>query len=167
MRQTSRLLAGLALAAALLPGAALAGGPDPAPAADDGTDRLIIRYRPGVPGAARSAPAADRTRLHRGAEAAAARFGRRLQWVRAGAFDTHVMRLDGRVGRDEAVRLSNEIARSDSSVESTPNPTASSTPSRHPTTPSTASSGTTSRPGAGSTCPPRGTSPPAPAWWSR
>ncbi|ARN23415.1 S8 family peptidase [Piscinibacter gummiphilus] len=119
MRQTSRLLAGLALAlAAVAPGATFAGGADAARATDDdGTDRLIIRYRPGVPGAARSAPAAERTRLHRGAEAAAARFGRRLQWVRVGAFDTHVMRLDGRVGRDEAVRLSNEIARSDSSVE--------------------------------------------------
>jgi len=116
MRQASRLLAGLALALTL-PGIALAGGPDPAPADDGGTDRLIIRYRPGVPGAARTAAPADRTRLHRGAEAAAARFGRRLQWVRTGAFDTHVMRLDGRIGRDEAVRLANEIARGDGSVE--------------------------------------------------
>jgi len=119
MRQTSRLLAGLALAlAAAAPGTTFAGGADAARATDDdGTDRLIIRYRPGVPGAGRSAPAAERSRLHRGAEAAAARFGRRLQWVRVGAFDTHVMRLDGRVGRDEAVRLSAEIARSDTSVE--------------------------------------------------
>lgn len=118
MRQTlPGRFAGLVLALALSPTAALAGGPDGAVPPDDGTDRLIVRYRPGTAGAARSAPDADRARLHRGAEAAAARFGRRLQWLRTGALDTHVMRLDGRLSRAEAARIAGEIARSDGAVE--------------------------------------------------
>ncbi|MEY4563101.1 MAG: hypothetical protein RLZZ618_2378 [Pseudomonadota bacterium] len=124
MRDKLLPLAALALAAlALAPPLAHAGSADTAPAllASDAepvpTDRLIIRYKTGVAGTSRSAGTAERSRLHRGAQDAAARHGRRLQWLRVGAFDTQIMKLDARVSHEEARRLAREIALADSTVE--------------------------------------------------
>lgn len=124
MRQKLIPMAALALAAlALAPSLATAGGPDASAARQAAgdeplpTDRLIIRYKAGVAGSARSAPEADRARLHRRAQDTTSRFGHRLQWLRTGGLDAHVMKLDGRLSHAEVRRIAQEIAAADSNVE--------------------------------------------------
>ena len=80
------------------------------------TDRMIIKYR-NVPAAAASATAADRATLHRPAQDAAARLGLRMQLLRVGALDTHVMKLERRLAQAEAQRLARDIMASDAGVE--------------------------------------------------
>ena len=117
-------LAAHALALVLLwPQAALAGGPL-APAgsglgADESlpTDRLIIKYRAAQPAAAATASAADRALLHRPAQDTAARMGLRMQLLRVGALDAHVMRLESRMAHAEVERLARDIMASDPAVE--------------------------------------------------
>ncbi|HET7792074.1 MAG TPA: S8 family peptidase [Rhizobacter sp.] len=81
------------------------------------TNRLIIKYRSGVAGATASAAASDRALLHRGAQDAASRAGLRLQLVRVGAFDTHVMRLDRALPQAGVEQLARDIMASDAAVE--------------------------------------------------
>ena len=111
-------LAALALAL-LVPLLASAGGPSAAAAADDSppTDRLIIKYRATHAGAAATAAAADRAELHRPAQDAAARLGLRLQLLRVGALDAHVMRLERRMAHADVERLARDIMATDPAVE--------------------------------------------------
>ena len=81
------------------------------------TDRLIVKYRSGLAAAQASAPLAERAALHRGAQDVAARAGLRMQLVRVGSLDTHVMRLERRVPHAEMQRLARDIMASDPSVE--------------------------------------------------
>ncbi len=81
------------------------------------TDRLIIKYRSGEAGSAFAAATADRARLHRRAEDVAARVGQRLQLLRVGAFDAHVMKLQQRLPHADVARLAREIKANDPSVE--------------------------------------------------
>src|SRR5438132_10291093 len=114
-------LGGLVLAA-LGPQASLAGGAattaiaafnvgtEAAP-----TDRLIIKYRAGVPGTDAAANAAQRLALHRVAHDTALRHGVQLGLLRVGAFDTQVMRLDRRLAHADVQRLAQDIMASDAS----------------------------------------------------
>ena len=81
------------------------------------TDRIIVKYRSGIAGAAANAPALQRLALHRGAQDAAARRGLALQWLRTGALDQHVMRLDQRLAQADVQRLAQEIMAGDPNVE--------------------------------------------------
>jgi len=99
--------------------AVLAGGPtagtaaaaDPAP-----TDRLIVKYRDGAPGAARGAAAALQGDLHRVARDVGLRRGVQMSLLRHGAFDVHVMRMDRRLAHAEAQALAQELMASDPEV---------------------------------------------------
>ncbi|MFL6664744.1 MAG: S8 family peptidase [Rhizobacter sp.] len=119
-------LRGLALGAVALamlgPQASIAGtatAPASAAAADQPapTDRLIIRYRNGVAGAASAADAAQRAVLHLGAQDVALRHNVQLRLLRLGALDTHVMKLDRHLAHADVERLAQDIMVSDSSVE--------------------------------------------------
>lgn len=90
-----------------------AGGADAsALAADESpTDRLIIKYRRDAAGAA------DRAGLYARAQEAATRRGLRLQLLRRGSLDTHVMRLEQRMPHADVRRLAREIMDGDSNVE--------------------------------------------------
>ncbi|MDH5538944.1 MAG: S8 family serine peptidase [Rhizobacter sp.] len=105
----------------LLPQPAHAGGPQSAAgtAADEAlpTDRLIIKYRSHMTGAAAGAAAADRAALHRGAQEAVSRLGHRLQLLRVGALDTHVMRLERRMAHGEVQALAREVMAADPGIE--------------------------------------------------
>jgi serine protease len=112
------------LALALTGPQALAGGPNAGPAAaapgaDEPlpTDRLIIKYRSTLPAAAATAGAAERAVLHRPAFDAAARIGVRMQLLRVGALDAHVMKLERRLAHAEVERLARDIAAGDPAVE--------------------------------------------------
>jgi serine protease len=96
----------------------MAGGPLSAGDADEPlpTDRLIIKYRTS-PAAAASSTASDRALLHRPAQDAAARRGLRMQLLRVGAMDAHVMRLERRLAHAEVERLARDVMASDPSVE--------------------------------------------------
>jgi len=76
------------------------------------TARLIIKYRSGVA----AATAADRSLLHRSAQEAASRAGMRIQWLRTGALDAHVMALDRALPLAEVRRIARDIVASDPSV---------------------------------------------------
>ena len=80
------------------------------------TDRLIIKYR-NLPAAAATAGAAERATLHRPAQDAAARVGLRMQLLRVGALDAHVMKLERRMAHADAAQLARDIMASDPSVE--------------------------------------------------
>jgi serine protease len=119
---------GLALALALSgPHTASAGGTVQAvaaasvaptgPDAPQPTDRLIIKYRSGLAGAASGATGAQREAVHRNAQDVAARAGVSLRLLRLGALETHVMRLDRRLSHAEAQRLASDIAAADPNVE--------------------------------------------------
>jgi serine protease len=121
------LVAGAITLALLGPQAGHAGGTADtmaaAPAALQGaneslaTDRIIVKYRSGIAGAAASAQAAQRLALHRGAQDAAARLGLAMRWLRTGALDQHVMRLDQRLAQADVQRLAQEIMAADPNVE--------------------------------------------------
>ena len=96
-------------------GAGVATAPDVA--APQPTNRLIIKYRSGVRFTGPAATAMERSLLHSQAHDAAARQGQRLQLVRVGAFDTHVMRLDHALPHAQVQQLAREIMASDASVE--------------------------------------------------
>ena len=81
------------------------------------TDRLIIKYRSTLAAAAVTATAADRAALHRPAHDAAARMGLRMQLLRVGALDTHVMKLERQMAHADVQRLARDIMASDPSVE--------------------------------------------------
>ena len=81
------------------------------------TDRLIIKYRAAQPGVAATASASDRSVLHRPAQDAAARIGLRMQLLRVGALDAHVMKLERRMAHAELERLAREIMATDPAVE--------------------------------------------------
>ena len=121
-------LAGCALALALaVPLAANAGGPFGAPGAPAApsagagdalpTDRLIVKYRASQAAAAAAASTADRAALHRPAQDAAARMGLRMQLLRVGVMDAHVMRLERRLPHAEVERLARDIMANDPTVE--------------------------------------------------
>ena len=113
-----------ALALAMwLPGVANAGGPLAAsglgvqPEAALPTDRLIVKYRGAPAGASAMATLAQRGALHRSAVAAAARRGLAMQWLRAGALDQQVMKLERRLPLAEMQALANQIMADDPQVE--------------------------------------------------
>ncbi len=81
------------------------------------TDRLIIKYRAAQPGVAATASASDRSLLHRPAQDAAARTGQRLQLLRVGALDAHVMKLERHMAHAEVQRLARDIMATDPAVE--------------------------------------------------
>ncbi len=128
-QQPQRATGGGAIALALtlvlsLPNLAQAGGPlgtlaAPPSASDDSlpTDRLIVKYRASQAASAANASVADRAVLHRPAQDAAARLGLRMQLLRVGAMDTHVMRLERRLAHAEVERLARDIMASDPTVE--------------------------------------------------
>ncbi len=107
----------------LAPHVASAGGPAPfaAPLAvaeeSPPTDRLIVKYRATQAAAAATAASADRAVLHRPAQDAAARLGLRMQLLRVGAQDAHVMRLERRLAHAEVERLARDIMAADPAVE--------------------------------------------------
>ena len=107
------LLAGQAANAggAVVAGAGF-GSDEPVP-----TDRLIIKYRAAQAGVAATAGASDRALLHRPAQEAAARTGQRLQLLRIGALDAHVMKLERRMAHADVQRLAREIMATDPAVE--------------------------------------------------
>jgi serine protease len=114
----------VALIAMLLPPAARAGGPASgiatiATPGDDAlpTDRLIVKYRGHPTGASVSATATDRATLHRSAQDAAARFGHRMQLLRVGALDAHVMRLERRLPHADVQALAQAVMAADPGVE--------------------------------------------------
>ena len=113
-----------ALALALLPPSpAVAGGPRLEPAgtapSDPGlpTDRLIIKYRSNMVGAAATATASDRASLHRQAQDVATRRGLPLRLLRVGALDVHVMKLERRAAHAEVQALARELMASDPAIE--------------------------------------------------
>ena len=127
-RPLPQSLAGCALALALdVPVAANAGGPFGAPGAPAApsagagdalpTDRLIVKYRASQAAAAATASTADRAALHRPAQDAAARMGLRMQLLRVGVMDAHVMRLERRLPHAEVERLARDIMANDPTVE--------------------------------------------------
>ena len=123
LRSWSLGIATSALAVVLLAGqAANAGGAVAAGAGFGGdepvpTDRLIIKYRAAQAGVAATAGASDRALLHRPAQEAAARTGQRLQLLRIGALDAHVMKLERRMAHADMQRLAREIMATDPAVE--------------------------------------------------
>jgi serine protease len=111
-------LAALMAACLVGPAAAVEKLGSPAAAtAERPTNRLIIKYRSGVAGATSAAAAADRAVLHRSAQDIASRSGLRLQLVRVGALDTHVMRLDRALPQASVQQLARDIMAADASVE--------------------------------------------------
>ncbi len=104
--------AGVSAAAAALAVGAATQAAEPLP-----TNRLIIKYRSGAAGASTAATPTERTALHRGAQDVAARSGLRLQLVRVGSLDTHVMRLDGALPLASVQQLARDIMAADASVE--------------------------------------------------
>jgi serine protease len=106
-----------ALLAALTWGTAIAATSTAGPAPDLPTDRVIIKYRSNAAGATAAAPASDRALLHRSAQDVAARSGLRLQMVRVGSLDTHVMRLDRALPQASVQQLARDIMAADASVE--------------------------------------------------
>jgi len=120
-RAAGRLLRSIPVAVALAGvSVAMAGGPLPVAAdVDDSppTDRLIIKYRPGLAAAGASAATAGRVALHRSAQDAAARLGQRMQLLRVSALDAHVMKLERHLAHADVQRLAREIMATDPAVE--------------------------------------------------
>jgi len=113
-RATHRLALGALVGAMLGPQATIAGGPGVATAVTQAspTDRLIVKYRDGTPGAT----AAQRGLLHRAAQDAALRRGVQLTHLRIGVFDAHVMRLDRALAHADVQALARDIMASDPDV---------------------------------------------------
>ena len=114
----------LAALALWMPQAAHAGGPSAMVAASSAgadesppTDRLIVKYRATQAGSAATAAASERAVLHRPAQDAAARMGLRLQLLRVGALDAHVMKLERRMAHADVERLARDIMATDPAVE--------------------------------------------------
>lgn len=103
-----------AAAAAIVSGAAVAGGVEPSvgPRAET-TDQLIVKYRKGTPGHAR----AD---LQSMAEAHAQlnRAGLQMRFLRRNGFEAQVMKLDRRVDVERLVQIARAIAAADPDIES-------------------------------------------------
>jgi serine protease len=124
MRRAGRhgLALGVIALALLGPRAVLAGagtdrGADPFADQPAPTDRLIVKYRHGAPGASAAATAGQRGRLHRIAQDVALRHGVQMHLLRLGAFDMHVMQIDRRVRHADVQALARDIAASDPDVE--------------------------------------------------
>ncbi len=81
------------------------------------TDRIIVKYKDNVTAARANASAAERAQLHRQAQDAALRVGQRLDLVRVGSNDTHVMRLQGKLAYKDVAQLAHDIMANDPSVE--------------------------------------------------
>lgn len=84
------------------------------------TDRLIIKYRTGVPGAEANASLQQRTALYRTAQDVAARNGlpKGLQFERSiSAGTSHLVRLERRVSRDQLQRVMQDLKASDPNIE--------------------------------------------------